>query len=60
MKAIIYKESDSNYEGAKEFNTIEDLFSIVQDYDLIIKAAFDYEKDKGYDVAVTICDSNTY
>lgn len=56
MKAVIYKESDSNYEDTREFNTIEDLFSIVQNYDLIIGAAIGYKKAKGYDVTVTICD----
>ena len=60
MKAMIYKESDSNYEDIKEVNTIEDLLLISQDYGLTMGKAFDYEKDKGCDIAVTICDGDDY
>lgn len=55
MKAMIYKETDSNYEDVREVNTIEDLFLISQNYSLYIEKGFDYEKDKGCDIAVTIC-----
>lgn len=58
MKAMIYRESDSSYEDIKEINTMEDLFLISQDYGLFVEKAFIYEKDKGCDVAVTICDGN--
>jgi hypothetical protein len=58
MKAMIYKESDSSYEDIKEVNTIEDLLLISQNYSLFIGEAFDYEKDKGCNVAITICDGD--
>lgn len=60
MKAMIYKESDSNYEDVREVNTIEDLFLISQDKDLTMGRAFGYEKEKGCDIAITICDGIEY
>lgn len=60
MKAMIYKESDSNYEDVREVNTIEDLLLISQDNGLAMVRAFDYEKDKGCDIAITICDGYEY
>ena len=58
MKVMIYKESDFNYEDVREVNTIEDLLLISQDNGLTMGRALDYEKDKGCDIAITICDGD--